>query len=273
MAANVKVLVVLALLQLMSLHAVVHGGDNGGVSAVATSKHEPKPKQGGGGGGGCHISGFLHGKAGKCNRAHGSDCCVAGRRYPQFRCSPPVSSARPTPATLTLNSFARGGDGGGRSSCDGRFHPDTAMVVALSSGWLRLDGARRCNRMIRVAAGNGRSALARVVDECDSVNGCDAEHNFEPPCPNNVVDGSPAVWKALGLDEGVGEFKVTCGRSVVAKVVDECDSVHGCDGEHNYEAPCDNNIVDASPAVWDALGLDKSVGMEHITWSDSDGDE
>lgn len=63
--------------------------------------------------------------------------------------------------------------------------------------------------MIRVAAGNGRSALARVVDECDSVNGCDAEHNFEPPCPNDVVDGSPAVWKALGLDEGVGEFKVT----------------------------------------------------------------
>ncbi|EEE51186.1 hypothetical protein OsJ_31990 [Oryza sativa Japonica Group] len=62
------------------------------------------------------------------------------------------------------------------------------------------------------------------------------------------------------------------GRSVVAKVVDECDSVHGCDGEHNYEPPCDNNIVDASPAVWDALGLDKSVGMEHITWSD-DGDE
>lgn len=210
MAANVKVLVVLALLQLMSLHAVVHGGDKCGVSAVATGKHEPKPKQGGGGGdGGCHISGFLHGKAGKCNRAHGSDCCVAGRRYPQFRCSPPVSSARPTPATLTLNSFARGGDGGGRSSCDGRFHPDTAMVVALSSGWLRLDGARRCNRMIRVAAGNGRSALARVVDECDSVNGCDAEHNFEPPCPNDVVDGSPAVWKALGLDEGVGEFKVT----------------------------------------------------------------
>lgn len=214
MAANVKVvpLVLIALLQLMSLHAVVHGGDNGGVSAVATGKHGPKPKQGGGGGGdggSCHISGFLHGKAGKCNRAHGSDCCVAGRRYPQFRCSPPVSSARPTPATLTLNSFARGGDGGGRSSCDGRFHPDTAMVVALSSGWLRLDGARRCNRMIRVAAGNGRSALARVVDECDSVNGCDAEHNFEPPCPNDVVDGSPAVWKALGLDEGVGEFKVT----------------------------------------------------------------
>jgi hypothetical protein len=32
--------------------------------------------------------------------------------------------------------------------------------------------------------------------------------------------------------------------------------------------PCDNNIVDGSPAVWDALGLDQSVGMVDITWVD-----
>jgi hypothetical protein len=32
--------------------------------------------------------------------------------------------------------------------------------------------------------------------------------------------------------------------------------------------PCDNNIVDGSPAVWDALGLDQSVGMVDITWSE-----
>jgi hypothetical protein len=63
--------------------------------------------------------------------------------------------------------------------------------------------------MVRVTASNGRSVLAKVVDECDSVNGCDKEHNFEPPCPPNVVDGSPAVWKALGLDDGIGEVKVT----------------------------------------------------------------
>jgi hypothetical protein len=31
--------------------------------------------------------------------------------------------------------------------------------------------------------------------------------------------------------------------------------------------PCDNNIVDASPAVWDALGLDQNLGMVDITWS------
>jgi hypothetical protein len=55
---------------------------------------------------------------------------------------------------------------------------------------------------------------------------------------------------------------------VYAKVVDECDSVEGCDEDHNFEPPCDNNIVDASPAVWDALGLDQNVGMVDITWSE-----
>jgi hypothetical protein len=57
---------------------------------------------------------------------------------------------------------------------------------------------------------------------------------------------------------------------VYGKVVDECDAVYGCDDEHNYEPPCQNNIVDASPAVWNALGLDQNVGELAITWSDSD---
>uniref|UniRef100_A0A453ISW0 Ripening-related protein 4 n=4 Tax=Triticinae TaxID=1648030 RepID=A0A453ISW0_AEGTS len=200
--ANGKLLAVLALLQVLSLLLHVHGV-SGAISL--THKHAKRPGAGGSGGK-CHISGFLHGKAGKCNPEHGSDCCASGHRYPQFKCSPPVSAE--TPAILTLNSFAAGGDGGGKSFCDNKFHPDSARVVALSSGWLRLDGTRRCNKMIRIN-GNGRSVLAKVVDECDSVNGCDAEHNFEPPCPNNAVDGSPAVWKALGLKESIGEFKVT----------------------------------------------------------------
>jgi hypothetical protein len=55
---------------------------------------------------------------------------------------------------------------------------------------------------------------------------------------------------------------------VYAKVVDECDSVHGCDVEHNYEEPCAYNVVDASPAVWDALGLDQNIGLQDVTWSD-----
>ncbi|XP_073355492.1 putative ripening-related protein 4 [Aegilops tauschii subsp. strangulata] len=156
--------------------------------------------------GGCHISGFLHGKSGDCNRDHGSVCCKDGHRYRQFRCSPPVSAD--TPAILTLNSFARGGDGAGKSFCDNRFHKDTELVVALSMGWLRLDSKCRCNKMSRIN-GNGRAVLAKVVDECDSVYGCDTGHNFEPPCPYNDVHASPVVWKALGLKEQIGVFKIT----------------------------------------------------------------
>ena len=187
--ASTKLLAALVLLQVLSLHA-----------------HAAKHKQPGAGAGTCRASGVLHGKAGKCKKINGSECCAAGRKYPQFRCSPPVSAK--TPATLTLNSFEKGKDGGGATFCDHRFYKDSAMVVALSSGWLRLDGTRRCGKMVRITA-NGRSVLAKVVDECDSVAGCDEEHNFEPPCANNVVDGSPAVWKALGRKQSLGEVKVT----------------------------------------------------------------
>ncbi|KAE8038818.1 hypothetical protein FH972_011290 [Carpinus fangiana] len=57
------------------------------------------------------------------------------------------------------------------------------------------------------------------------------------------------------------------GRSTTAKVVDECDSVNGCDKEHAFQPPCRNNIVDASAAVWDALGLDQALGDVPVTWS------
>ena len=49
------------------------------------------------------------------------------------------------------------------------------------------------------------------------------------------------------------------GRSVEARVVDECDSRRGCRG----------NIVDSSPAVWRELGLDTDVGEVPVTWSDA----
>ncbi|RVW97293.1 Ripening-related protein grip22 [Vitis vinifera] len=42
--------------------------------------------------------------------------------------------------------------------------------------------------MIRITAPSGRSVLAKVVDECDSADGC----------ANNIVDGSDGVWAALG---------------------------------------------------------------------------
>ncbi|XP_039827142.1 putative ripening-related protein 5 [Panicum virgatum] len=311
----------------------------------------------------CRASGYLPGRSGNCEKSNDPDCCEDGKMYPQYRCSPPVTAS--TKAVLTLNSFEKGKDGGGPSECDNAYHSDEEKVVALSTGWF--NNMARCGHRIKISA-NGNSVYAKVVDECDSVHGCDDEHNFEPPCDNNIVDASPAVWDALGLDQSVGmvdiswsdvcrasgylpgqsgnceksndpdccedgkmypqyrcsppvtastkavltlnsfekgkdgggpsecdnayhsdEEKVVAlstgwfsnmarcghrikisanGNSVYAKVVDECDSVHGCDDEHNFEPPCDNNIVDASPAVWDALGLDQSVGMVDITWSE-----
>ena len=46
------------------------------------------------------------------------------------------------------------------------------------------------------------------------------------------------------------------GRALELKVVDECDSTKGCDGDHDYQPPCNNNIVDASKAIWDVLGVE-----------------
>jgi hypothetical protein len=59
--------------------------------------------------------------------------------------------------------------------------------------------------MITIHA-NGKTTKAMVVDECDSVHGCDDEHAGQPPCRNNVVDGSPAVWAALGISENDPRF-------------------------------------------------------------------
>ncbi|KAL6883578.1 hypothetical protein ACP4OV_010992 [Aristida adscensionis] len=52
---------------------------------------------------------------------------------------------------------------------------------------------------------------------------------------------------------------VDSGDSVLARVVDECDSGRGCR----------TNIVDTSRAVWEALGLDTKVGEVAVTWSDA----
>ncbi|XP_023512884.1 kiwellin-like [Cucurbita pepo subsp. pepo] len=156
-------------------------------------------QEGGGGGGGwglassskgCHSIGKLHCK---------------GKSFPQFKCSPPVTSS--TRAVLTNNDFTEGGSGGDPSECDGQFHDNSDPIVALSTGWY--NGGSRCGKMIQITATNGRSVLAKVVDECDSVNGCDKEHAHLPPCHNNIVDGSDAVWHALGLDINVGEEPVT----------------------------------------------------------------
>ncbi|KAF2283332.1 hypothetical protein GH714_002330 [Hevea brasiliensis] len=87
---------------------------------------------------------------------------------PKYSCSPPVTSS--TKASLTLNDFSKGGDGGGPSECDDKYHEKTERVVALSTG---------------------------------------CEHAGQPPCHNNIVDGSDAVWEALGLNKDLGVVDVT----------------------------------------------------------------
>ncbi|TYI29744.1 hypothetical protein ES332_A05G338500v1 [Gossypium tomentosum] len=132
----------------------------------------------------CSPSGKIKGKTpspGQCNQENNSDCCKDGKWYTTYKCSPPVSSQMKE--TLTLNSFERDGDGGAPSECDNQYHSDDVPMVALSTGWYN----------------NGKRA--KVVDECDSTMGCDSDHDYQPPCPNNIVDASKAVWKALGMPE------------------------------------------------------------------------
>ncbi|PIA41726.1 hypothetical protein AQUCO_02200271v1 [Aquilegia coerulea] len=147
----------------------------------------------------CSQSGTVRGSKpppGQCNTTNDSECCVEGKLYPVYRCSPPVSQN--TTALLTLNCFEKGCDGGGPSECDSSYHSDDKPVVALSTGWY--NKGSRCNHMITIH-GNGRNVTALVVDECDSTEGCDVEHDYQPPCPHNIVDASKAVWKALGVHE------------------------------------------------------------------------
>ncbi|KAF3434326.1 hypothetical protein FNV43_RR25429 [Rhamnella rubrinervis] len=141
-------------------------------------------------------------------RSSGSLLCK-GTSYPTYTCSPPVTSF--TPAKLTNNDFSEGGDGGGPSECDDSYHNNTESIVALSTGWY--NGGSRCGKMIKITASNGRSVTAKVVDECDSMRGCDKEHAGQPPCRNNIVDGSDAVWSALGLNKARGIVDVTWSLS------------------------------------------------------------
>ena len=113
-------------------------------------------------------------------------------------CSSPPVSAHGTRAVMTVNGFQKGEEGGGPSECDGKYHSDNDLIVALSTGWYA--GGKRCHKKIRITSvQNGRTVEATVVDECDSRHGC----------KNNIVDTSKAVWKKLGLDTDIGEVPVT----------------------------------------------------------------
>lgn len=168
--------------------------DDPGVGTHICTKAPPPPS------GTCQASGYITApniSPSECNTENDSECCQSGKKYAKYYCSPPVTSA--TKATLTLNGFGDGEDGGGASACPPyTYYKDTDAVVALSTGWYNNES--RCGKTIQIK-GNGKTTTAKVVDECDSRAGCDSEHAYQPPCQNNIVDASAAVWKALGVTE------------------------------------------------------------------------
>ncbi|KAF7837411.1 ripening-related protein grip22-like [Senna tora] len=88
----------------------------------------------------------------------------------------------------------------------------TSTILCPSEWWFA--GKSRCHQKIRITARNGKSAVARVVDECDSVNGCDKEHAYQPPCKTNIVDASQTVWNDLGLDTNEGQQGAVWRREI-----------------------------------------------------------
>ena len=97
----------------------------------------------------CNPSGKIKGKKpppGPCNTENDSDCCKQGKFYTTYECSPRVSGK--TKAVLTINSFEKGGDGGGPSKCDGQYHSNNFLLVALSSQWY--NHGQRCLKYINI---------------------------------------------------------------------------------------------------------------------------
>ena len=74
----------------------------------------------------------------------------------------------------------------------------------------------------------------------------------------------PALRKIMGHKYMMEPYAVTItseltGRSVKVWVTDYC----GCHGRKND--PSDTRLIDLSPDVWDALGVDLGVGVMKIT--------
>ncbi|XP_076910262.1 putative ripening-related protein 1 [Bidens hawaiensis] len=97
-------------------------------------------------------------------------------------------------AVMTLNSFEKGGDGGGPSECDGKYHSNNNLLVALSTRWY--NHGQRCFDYINIYYKDA-SAQAMVVDECSG-------------CGDDIVDASRAVWEVLGVSKSDwGEAEIT----------------------------------------------------------------
>ncbi|KAK6918395.1 hypothetical protein RJ641_016817 [Dillenia turbinata] len=233
----------------------------------------------------CRPSGKIRGvkpPSGQCNKEDNSVCCIKGKLYMTYKCSPPVTIH--TKAFLTLNSFEKGGDGRGeRQGYEGGGHRSgidqnmsnssrlslgtpKAFQTAFDASTILFWHGGRCSPP---ASSHTKATLTLNSFEKNGDGGAPLE------CDNHYhSDDTPVVALSTGSynhgNRCLKHIKINGnGRSVIAKVVDECDSTMGCDSDHDYRPPYPNNIVDASKAVWEALGVpsDQQTEME-ITWSD-----
>ncbi|WVZ74485.1 hypothetical protein U9M48_022664 [Paspalum notatum var. saurae] len=131
-------------------------------SAAAAAHHHPKNK--------CHASGILRGP--KSGHVCG-ECCRPGHFYPTYQCWPLVSTH--TKTVMTLNDFSEG-----KTTVAARRNATANTTATPSASWHSPQGGtyykdKRCHKHIRIHA-RDRSVLAKFVDECDSLHGCDREH-------------------------------------------------------------------------------------------------
>lgn len=143
----------------------------------------------------CKPNGKLAGKNPLPGRLNDSDRCKNSKFSVTSKGSPLVVSN--TNSIMTINSFEKDGDCVQPSECDGKFHSDDSLIVALSTKWY--NHGQRCFKLINIYY-NDKSVQATVVDECDSNNGC----------RDDIVDASRAVWEALQVPKSeFGETAVT----------------------------------------------------------------
>ena len=123
-------------------------------------------------------------------------------------------------------------------------------------------GSHRCPPARHGGGGSGTPAVMTVNgfrrgESGGGPSACDGHFHGD----GELIAALSTRWFAGGhrCHRAIRITSARTGRSVEARVVDECDSRRGCRG----------NIVDSSPAVWRELGLDTDVGEVPVTWSDA----
>ncbi|XP_024536659.1 G-type lectin S-receptor-like serine/threonine-protein kinase SD2-5 [Selaginella moellendorffii] len=127
------------------------------------------------------------------------NCCVPGLAYRTFTCSPTLQGTNN--AVLYVTSFNLSNPGSLRPCTSSQWNMEP--MAALATGWYSQDRSL-CSTNIQVLAPNGRTAVARMVAQCYSPDGCLSDHSFTEPCAPNAVAGNEQVWRQLGYDPGIG---------------------------------------------------------------------